>query len=153
MKPILKSFQELSTEELYQIIQLRVDVFVVEQESIYSDLDDKDQSSLHMFYKANDKIIGYLRILPPGLAFETYAIGRVCIHEEARKSGLGRKILLDALAHLDQEIKAQKITISAQEYLIDFYKTLDFKQITPVYIEEDGIPHAEMVRVISVFPV
>ena len=71
MKPILKSFQELSTEELYQIIQLRVDIFVVEQESIYSDLDDKDQSSLHMFYKANDKIIGYLRILPPGLAFET----------------------------------------------------------------------------------
>ena len=153
MQPILKAFQELSTEELYQIIQLRVDIFVVEQESIYSDLDDNDQSSLHMFYKENDQIIGYLRILPPGLTFDTYGIGRVCIHEKARKKGLGRKILLDALAHLDQEIKTSKITISAQEYLINFYKTLGFNQITPVYIEEDGIPHADMERVIPVSPI
>ena len=153
MQPIIKVFQELSTEELYQIIQLRVDIFVVEQESIYSDLDDNDQSSLHMFYKENDQIIGYLRILPPGLAFDTYGIGRVCIHEKARKRGLGRKILLDALAHLDQEIKTSKITISAQEYLINFYKTLGFNQITPVYIEEDGIPHANMERGIPVSPI
>ena len=153
MKPIIKTFQELSTEEIYQIIQLRVDVFIVEQRGIYSDLDDKDQNSLHLFYKENEQIIGYLRILPPGLAFDTYAIGRVCIHEEARKNGLGRKILRDALAHLDHEIKASKITISAQEYLIDFYKTLDFKQITPVYVEHDGIPHADMERMIPVSPV
>lgn len=146
MKFITKSFQELTTTELYQILQLRSEVFVVEQDCVYQDLDFKDQKSLHILGYKNDKIIAYTRIFKPGDYFKNASIGRVVVSKEERTSGYGVDLMEASIKAVEDHFKTSKITISAQVYLTKFYNSLGFNKVGEEYLE-DGIPHIEMVRV------
>lgn len=139
----VKSFQELSTIELYQILQLRSEVFVVEQDCVYQDLDFKDQKSLHVFGKINNKIIAYTRIFSPGDYFDNASIGRVVVQKSERSSGYGYDLMEASIEAIDYFFKVAKITISAQVYLTKFYNSLGFKKVGEEYLE-DGIPHIRM---------
>ena len=140
-----KTFLELNTTELYQILQLRSEVFVVEQDCVYQDLDFKDQKSLHVFGFKDGKIIAYTRIFKPGDYFKNASIGRVVVAASERKYGFGVDLMKASIKAVEDYFKASKITISAQVYLTKFYNSLGFKQVGEGYLE-DGIPHIEMLR-------
>ncbi|WP_164014583.1 GNAT family N-acetyltransferase [Pyxidicoccus trucidator] len=145
-----KSFPELTLDELYALLALRQEVFVVEQRSIYQDVDGLDAESLHLLaYEDADGapyLAGYLRILPPGLKFPgASSLGRVVTSPRARRRGLGRELVERGLARLDAHFPAADIRISAQHYLQRFYEDFGFHAEGDVY-DEDGIPHIEMVR-------
>lgn len=137
------SFSELTTAELYNIMQLRNEVFVVEQNCVYQDADNKDQQSFHVSGWDNNHLVAYCRILPPGLAFEEASIGRVVTSPRHRNSGHGRQLVKLAIPYTIQQFNCQKITIGAQLYLQQFYHSFGFTQISNTYLE-DGIPHIEM---------
>ena len=139
----IKSFSELTTTELYQILQLRSEVFVVEQDCVYQDLDFKDQKSLHVFSLKNDKIITYTRIFKPGDYFDNASIGRVVVAESERKFGFGHDLMKASIKAIKNHFKVDKITISAQKYLKKFYESHHFIQVGEEYLE-DGIPHIRM---------
>jgi len=143
MKFITKSFTELSTAELYQILQLRSEVFVVEQNCVYQDIDFKDQKSLHVLGIKEDKIIAYTRIFKPGDYFESASIGRVVVAVSERKYGYGHDLMKVSIRAIKENFKVDKITISAQKYLKKFYESHQFSQIGEEYLE-DGIPHIRM---------
>ena len=145
MNFITKSFKELNTTELYQILQLRSEVFVVEQDCVYQDLDFKDQKSLHVFGFKNDKIIAYTRIFKPGDYFKNASIGRVVVAASERKYGFGHDLMKASIKAIKNHFKVDEITISAQKYLKKFYESHNFKQIGEEYLE-DGIPHIRMDR-------
>lgn len=143
MEVIIKRFKELSLEELYGIIHCRTEVFVMGQNILYQDLDYLDQNSTHIFLKDNDKIVAYLRIIDPGIKYEETSIGRVLTMPDFRNKGLGRKLM--ELAILEVKTKnLLPVKIEAQEYLVDFYKSLGFKSISKSFILE-GIPHVSMI--------
>lgn len=144
MKWNLKTFDELSKEELYEILKLRVNVFVVEQNCPYEEIDSKDLGSYHLFCMDRGEIIAYLRILKKGVSFDEISIGRVVINRNFRKLGLGREMLNKALLFINKELNENTIKISAQYYLIKFYESLGFNSISEVYLE-DGIPHINMI--------
>lgn len=144
----LKRFEELSKNELYDLLKLRVDVFVVEQTCYYPELDNLDRHSntLHLMAYQQEKLIAYLRILPKGTSYQNHpAIGRVVIENSARGSGLGHKLLEYALTASDNAFPGQTIKISAQEHLEKFYKHHGFKRCSDMYLE-DGIPHISMLQ-------
>lgn len=144
----LKSFDELSTLELYKIIQLRVEVFVVEQNCPYSELDSKDftQNVLHLFAKEGDEISCYLRILPPGCSYpEMPSIGRVVTHPQQRGTGIGHQLIKRANQTLDELWPDLSCHISAQSHLQDFYIQHDYISVGEGYLEDD-IPHIGMQR-------
>ncbi|MDX6745529.1 GNAT family N-acetyltransferase [Polaribacter sp. PL03] len=141
----IKSFKELSTDELYAILQLRSEVFVVEQDCVYQDVDFKDQKSLHIFGYKNDKIVAYTRIFKPGDYFDNASIGRVVVASKERKYGYGHDLIKASLEGIKNYFKVDKITISAQKYLKKFYESHNFIQIGEEYLE-DGIPHIRMDR-------
>ena len=143
MNFITKSFSELNTTELYAILQLRSEVFVVEQDCVYQDLDFKDQKSLHVFGAVNNQIIAYTRIFKPGDYFENASIGRVVVSKEERTSGYGVDLMEASIKAVEDNFKTKEITISAQVYLTKFYNSLGFKQVGDDYLE-DGIPHIRM---------
>lgn len=145
MKFIVKIFNELTIHELYGILQLRSEVFVVEQDCVYQDLDFKDQKSLHVFGYKKDKIIAYTRIFKPGDYFDNASIGRVIIAKSERKFGFGHDLIRASIDVIKTELKVDKITISAQLYLKKFYETHHFFQVGEGYLE-DGIPHIRMDR-------
>ena len=138
-----KNFDELSSAELYSILKLRSEVFVVEQDCVYLDMDDKDQQSFHLCGWDNNNLVAYARILPPGLAFEEASIGRVVTNPRYRKTGAGRILMNYAIDKTLNHFSVTKIKIGAQKYLFDFYGSLGFTQSGPEYME-DGIPHIEM---------
>ena len=138
----VKQFEELSTAELYAILKLRSEVFVVEQDCVYLDLDDFDQKSIHIFGKHNDNIAAYTRILPPGLYYKEAAIGRVVTSKDIRMDGHGKEIMTFSMQWINTQYQAN-IRIMAQCYLTKFYEDLDFKIDGPEFLE-DGIPHVEM---------
>lgn len=138
----LKEFDELSLDELYEILKLRAEVFVVEQDCVYNDLDDKDQMALHLFLKDGDEIIAVSRILPENVAFEDMAIGRVIVKKEYRGHGIAKKIMQKAIDYIIKDLKKDKIRLSGQAYLVRFYEDLGFKKVSDVYLE-DGIDHFE----------
>jgi ElaA protein len=140
---ITKSFSELTTIELYQILQLRSEVFVVEQDCVYQDVDGKDQKAIHVFGVKNDKIVAYTRIFKPGDYFENSSIGRVVVAESERKFGYGFDLMKASIKAIQEHYNQINITISAQVYLTKFYNSLGFKQIGEEYLE-DGIPHIRM---------
>lgn len=142
---LVKSFSELTTIELYQILQLRSEVFVVEQDCVYQDIDFKDQKSLHVFGFKNDKIITYTRIFKPGDYFKNASIGRVVVKESERKFGYGHEIMKTSIDTINHFYRATAITISAQKYLKKFYESHNFFQVGDEYLE-DGIPHIRMDR-------
>lgn len=140
-----KSFKELDTTELYNILQLRSEVFVVEQDCVYQDIDFKDQKAIHIFGFKDDKIVAYTRIFKPGDYFENSSIGRVVVAAKERKFGYGHEIMKASITAIKNNFKVDVITISAQKYLKKFYETHQFKQIGAEYLE-DGIPHIRMDR-------
>jgi ElaA protein len=143
---ITKKFSELNITELYEILQLRAEIFVVEQDCVYQDMDFKDQKSLHVFGYKNDKIIAYTRIFRPGDYFDNASIGRVLVVASERKYGFGHDLMKASIAAIKTHFKVTEITISAQKYLKKFYETHHFMQIDDEYLE-DGIPHIRMDKV------
>ena len=145
MEYFVKKFSELTTTELYKILQLRSEVFVVEQDCVYQDLDFKDQKSLHVFGVNNNNIVAYTRIFKPGDYFDNASIGRVVVDALERKYGYGHDVMKASIQAIKDNFKVDKITISAQVYLKNFYESHQFKQVGTSYLE-DGIPHIEMLR-------
>ena len=141
---ITKTFSELDTEDLYQILRLRSEVFVVEQDCVYQDIDNKDQNAIHLYYIENNQIVAYTRIFKAGDYYENPCIGRVVVSKKNRGNDLGKKIMIDSMEYIKQNIKGKKIELSAQKYLDKFYKDLGFYKIGEDYLE-DGIPHQRMI--------
>jgi ElaA protein len=140
-------FDELSTEDLYRILQLRSEVFVVEQDCVYQDVDDFDQEALHVVGRLSvgdeAQLVCYTRLLPPGTKYEGASIGRVVTKKSARGGGVGKALMLNSLAFSKEHWPDKAITISAQQYLQKFYIELGFKTESEPY-DEDGIPHIRM---------
>ncbi|MFA7376236.1 MAG: GNAT family N-acetyltransferase [Acholeplasmataceae bacterium] len=145
MRIYQKQFNELTINELYDLLRLRAKVFVVEQQAAYQDLDDKDQESIHLFIKNDeDLIVSYVRVLPRGLSYETDAsIGRVVTDPDYRKNKYTKALISQGIQIILNEFKTRTIRISAQTYLIDYYSTFGFKVVSEEYLE-DGLPHKEM---------
>ncbi|MFK7832173.1 MAG: GNAT family N-acetyltransferase [Winogradskyella sp.] len=140
-----KSFQELTTQELYDLLQLRSEVFVVEQDCVYQDIDGKDQKALHILGYKNDKLVAYTRIFKPGDYFENASIGRVVVLQKERHYKYGNTIMHASIKAIETYYNETTIKISAQTYLKQFYNNLDFIEIGEAYLE-DGIPHIAMLR-------
>ncbi|TYR31748.1 GNAT family N-acetyltransferase [Sphingobacterium phlebotomi] len=141
----IKVFDELNTMELYQILKLRNEVFIVEQCCAYQDLDDKDLDSYHLMCFVNDKLAGYTRLLPPNVSYDEASIGRVVIGSDFRGLTLGKKLMENSIASCKELFGSSAIRISAQTYLTKFYNALGFIETGEPYIE-DGIPHIEMIK-------
>lgn len=142
---VIKSFEHLTPSELYSIIRLRNEVFVVEQNCVFQDADNKDKESYHQMYWRDDQLIAYCRLLPPGLAYHEMSIGRVVIAPSYRKTGAGRQLIAKAIQVIHQQFGLGPIRIGAQCYLIKFYASFGFIEEGEMYLE-DGIEHIEMVR-------
>jgi len=141
----IKTFSELSVPELYNILQLRSEIFVVEQDCVYQDIDYKDQKALHIIGKKNGHVVAYTRCFKPNDYFEEASIGRVVVKNTERKYGYGYEIMNASINAINAEFNTKTIKISAQVYLNKFYKNLGFKDIGEGYLE-DGIPHIAMLR-------
>lgn len=141
----IKRFQALSLEELYQILKLRSEVFVVEQNCIYLDIDDKDQKALHVFGQIDEKMVAYARLFNRNDYFENASIGRVVTHPDFRANKIGHQLMKQAIEAIDNHFGEKQITISAQLYLKKFYESHGFEQTSDMYLEDD-IPHIEMKR-------
>ncbi len=139
----IKKFNELTTEELYKILRVRNEVFVVEQTCIYQDCDNKDYSSYHLYVEEGNEVVGYLRIVNKGISYDEISIGRVLVKETHRNKGLSRKIMLEAIKFIEEKLNSTEIRLSGQVYIKGFYGSLGFKQVSEEYLEDD-IPHVEM---------
>jgi len=145
MEWLLKKFEELTTAELYAILELRNKVFIVEQNCVYLDPDGKDQSAWHLMGMEEDKLIAYTRILAPGIVYPDPAIGRVVSSPSKRRSGLGKELMERSIEHCKMLFGNTSITLSAQVYLKNFYESLGFIPIGDEYLD-DEIPHIKMSR-------
>ena len=145
MQVLVKNFGELSTTELYQILRLRSEVFVVEQDCVYQDVDNKDQKALHIVGFKNGEVVAYTRIFKPGDYFEHASIGRVVVAMDQRKYGFGKDIMKASISVVEERFPETPIEISAQSYLIKFYSGLGFVPFSEEYLE-DGIPHTRMLK-------
>ena len=145
METRLRKFGQLSTRELYELLQLRSEVFVVEQQCIYQDMDGKDTKALHVLGYRGEKLAACTRLFAPGDYFEQASIGRVAVREEFRGLGLGREIMKASLEAVKSHFGQGGICLSAQSYLRRFYEELGFRTEGSEYLE-DGIPHIRMIR-------
>ncbi len=143
MEWTIKSFDELTALELYRILQLRVNVFMLEQNCLYPECDNKDIYAKHLYAMHKDKLIAYARLLPPGISYAETSIGRVIVHQDYRNQRLGITLMAKAIAKLQKDYPNQTIRISAQAHLETFYNRLGFKVESDIYLEDD-IPHIEM---------
>ena len=145
MKPQfkIKRFNELSLRELYQIMQLRSEVFVVEQNCVYQDIDGKDEKALHVLGMYEDETVAYARLFAPGDYFDSSSIGRVVISAQYRDRKWGHDLMTAAIKGIADQYGTNTITISAQLYLKKFYESHGFVQTGKDYLE-DGIPHIKM---------
>ncbi|MDG2195073.1 MAG: GNAT family N-acetyltransferase [Polaribacter sp.] len=143
MEFFVKTFTQLTTTELYEILQLRSEVFVVEQDCVYQDVDGKDQKALHVFGFKNSKIVAYTRIFKPGDYFKKASIGRVVVAKKERADGYGHELIKASIQAVQEKFTTLEIIISAQTYLKKFYETHGFIKVGEEYLE-DGIPHIEM---------
>lgn len=142
---ITKAFSELTTIELYDILHLRNQVFIVEQNCPYLDVDQKDKDCFHMLMYNGDQLAGYSRILPAGLSYDEVSFGRVLISPEFRGKGLGRKIVEETVKACQAVFGNVAIKIGAQLYLLNFYNSFGFEADGEEY-DEDGIMHIDMVK-------
>jgi ElaA protein len=140
-----KTFDQLTTKELYNLLQLRSEVFVVEQDCVYQDLDGKDQKALHVIGKKHDAIVAYTRVFKPGDYFEHASIGRVVVSQKERQHKYGYNIMEASIKAVQDYFNETTIKLSAQTYLKKFYNTLGFHETGAEYLE-DGIPHIAMVK-------
>lgn len=141
-----KDFKKLNINELYEIVKSRYEVFVCEQEiTSENDFDDKDKECMHLFAldKGSEKVIGYCRLLPPGLSYEEASIGRVLVLKEYRNKGLAKEMMIKAIEEIKKNYKVDNITLSAQTYIKNLYISVGFKEVSEEY-EEAGIPHVKM---------
>lgn len=145
MKILVKPFHALTTEELYALLQLRSEIFVVEQQCIYLDMDGADALALHVMGYEQGKLAAYTRIFRAGDNMELPSIGRVAVQKKFRGQGRGYEIMKASLTAIESEFGEKEVAISAQTYLIEFYNDLGFKKIGDIYLEDD-IPHIKMIR-------
>ncbi|MFD1901420.1 GNAT family N-acetyltransferase [Enterococcus termitis] len=136
----VKKFSELTTKEFFDIVKLRIAVFVVEQHCPYQEVDDVDECAIHTWLQEEADIVGYTRIMDRG---ETVSFGRVLINPAYRKQGLGNKLLEETLRVIEEKFPNKPIIIGAQAHLSDFYGAFSFEEVSDVYLE-DGIPHVQM---------
>ena len=139
----IKTYKELTKDELYALLQLRSEVFVVEQDCVYQDIDGKDQKALHVLGFKDSKLIAYTRLFKSGDYFEKASIGRVVVRKNERHHQYGNEIMQVSIQAIKEYFKESSIKISAQCYLKKFYNNLGFKEIGEEYLE-DGIPHIAM---------
>ncbi|GGI56244.1 GNAT family N-acetyltransferase [Winogradskyella haliclonae] len=139
----IKQFSELNTQELYDLLQLRSEVFVVEQDCVYQDIDGKDQRALHVLGYKNKNLVAYTRIFKPGDYFNEASIGRVVVAENQRQHKYGYDIMKASMKAIENHYNTEVILISAQVYLKRFYNNLGFFETGKTYLE-DGIPHIKM---------
>jgi ElaA protein len=142
----LKTFNELTIDEFHDIVQLRINIFVVEQNCPYAELDGKDRKAYHFFGQDGDgRIIAYTRIFGPGDYYEQPAIGRVVVDHEHRGDGTGNALMKGTIENMRKLFGDVEIKIGAQKYLVEFYGKLGFTSTGEEYVE-DGIPHVHMIR-------
>jgi ElaA protein len=141
----IKSFEDLSVHELYDILRLRSEIFVVEQNCVYLDLDGKDKVALHLFGEFEGKIVAHSRLFKTGISFENSSIGRVVVDANYRDRKWGHDLMREAIAGIKNHFSESKITIGAQLYLKKFYESHGFVQTSEMYLE-DEIPHIEMMK-------
>ena len=141
MELAVKRFEELTNNELYDILKLRVNTFVVEQHCPYPELDDKDQDALHVFLRDEEGIQAYLRVMDKGVSSEQVSIGRVVA--VTRRKGYGSRVLEEGMSVAAEYFQADKIYLEAQTYARGLYEKHGFRQIPDVFLE-DGIPHLKM---------
>ena len=137
-----KTFQELTTDELYELLRVRSEVFVVEQNCVYQDLDGDDQASVHLWLTMADKVVALARVCPAGTHMQEVSIGRVITTE--RGKGYGKQIMLYAIEAAKEHFNATQIAIEAQEYAKGFYESVGFRQSSETFML-DGIPHIKMI--------
>ena len=145
MKVLIKQFDQLTLEELYTLLALRSEVFVVEQDCVYQDIDQKDQKALHILGYVEDNLVAYARGFKPGDYFKEAAIGRVVVAMDYRKSNYGHEIVDAAIDAVLERWGPGPIKLSAQTYLIAFYRKHGFETTGQEYLE-DGIPHIAMIK-------
>lgn len=145
LKIVTKTFKELSLDELYAVLQLRSEVFVVEQNCVYQDIDNKDQKAMHIMGYKSDQLVAYTRIFKPDDYFESASIGRVLVKAGERHSKYGYAIMEASINVIEKTYGETKIKISAQSYLKRFYNNLGFAEVGESYLE-DGIPHIQMLK-------
>ena len=141
----VKTFNQLSLDELYYLLQLRSQVFVVEQDCVYQDIDVKDKKALHVIGKKDNTIIAYSRIFKPGDYFKDASIGRVVVAENFRHLKYGHQLMVASIKAVETSFSSKKIKISAQKHLENFYNNLGFITSGEPYLE-DGIPHIAMIK-------
>lgn len=140
----IKRFDQLTQMELYEILKLRNDIFIVEQNCPYPDIDGNDPQAYHLFASDSENhVCGCLRILKPGQTFEEPAIGRLVVRADQRHGGLARRMMNHALSFMERELSENRVKIEAQEYLLSFYSSLGFRPCSKMFLE-DGIPHVIM---------
>lgn len=141
----IKTFEELTLSELYEILRLRGEVFVVEQDCVYQDVDNKDSKALHVTGTKNGQIIAYARLFKAGDYFDQASIGRVVVKQSERMYGYGHILMKEAIQGIEKFYNTREIKISAQYYLEKFYASHGFVSVGETYLE-DGIPHIAMIR-------
>ena len=144
MKFELKKFSDLTIDNLYNLIKIRQSIFIVEQNCPYNDLDNKDQSSLHLLGYKKNELVSYARIFPPGILSPEAVIGRILVIKKHRSQGLGFSLINKSLEIIKSDFGNVSIKIEAQIYLYDFYQKFGFKSTGKEYLE-DGIPHISMI--------
>ena len=137
----IKSFQDLTVDELYELLRVRTEVFVVEQDSVYQDMDGDDKQAIHVWLTQDDKVVALARVCPAGVHLPTISIGRVIT--TVRGKGYGKQIMLAAIDVAVEHFGATSIDIEAQEYAKGFYEGVGFKQTSDTFML-DGIPHIKM---------
>lgn len=142
MELVIKHFNELTIDELYEILRIRAEIFVVEQDAAYQDLDCLDQHSVHLYLKDEDGIQAYLRVIEPGRKHENAMISRVVSRK--RRCGLATRLLKAGIEVAQKEYGADRIKISAQVYAIPLYEGVGFRVTNDEVYLEDGLPHKEM---------
>ncbi|MBT8203738.1 MAG: GNAT family N-acetyltransferase [Eudoraea sp.] len=145
MRILTKSFEDLSLTELYQLLQLRSEVFVVEQKCAYQDVDGMDQEALHVMGFEGDEMLAYTRVFPPGVYDDYARIGRVVVGKNQRSKGLGVDIMKATMEAVKAKYNTSKMSLSAQTYLVKFYRDMGFHETGNEYLE-DGIPHILMLK-------
>ena len=142
METVVKKFEELTVVELYEILKLRAEVFVVEQDCVYQDIDDKDKGAWHVFLRDDDGIEAYLRVLDKGVAFDEISIGRVVAKK--REKGFGKAVMEAGMKVAEEKLGADRIRIVAQSYAEGFYQKTGFVTVSDEFMY-DGIPHVYMI--------
>ena len=141
----IKAFNELTLNSLYEVLQLRAEVFVVEQNCPYQDVDGKDQKAMHILGYHKEQLVAYTRVFKPGYYFDNASIGRVVVKENARQYGFGKDIMKASITFIEDTLDLSTIELSAQTYLKKFYNDLGFQEIGEGYLE-DNIPHIRMIK-------